>query len=68
MKAKAIGLEHEEKMQACQNSSGEVEVSHTEIPTAYNSKDQLQGNSPPYVFLTLTASSSLNELIYSHYN
>lgn len=51
MKAKAIGLEHEEKMQACQNTSGEVEVSHTEVHTAYNSKDQLQGNSPPLSFI-----------------
>lgn len=47
-------------MQACQNTSGEVEVSHTEILTAYNSKDQPQGNSlplsfPPYVLPILTA-------------
>ena len=60
MKARAIGLEHEEKMQACQITSGEVEVSHTQIHTAYNSKDQLKGNSPPlsfprYVLPTLTA-------------
>lgn len=60
MKAKALGLEYKEEMQACQNTSGEVEVSHTENHTAYNSKDQPQGNSPPlsfppYVLPTLTA-------------
>lgn len=59
-------------MQACQNTSGEVAVSHTEILTAYNSKDQPQGNSPPlsfppYVLPTLTARASLlNELTDSH--
>lgn len=70
MKAKPIGLEHEEKMWACQNTSGEVELSYTEIHTAYNSKDRLQGSSPPlsfppYVLPTLAAwASSLNSLTH----
>lgn len=59
MEAKAIGLEHK-KMQACQNTSGEVKVSHTEIRIACNSKDQLQDSSLPLsicllILLTLTA-------------
>jgi len=53
MKANASGLEHEEEKQACQNTSGEVEVGHTEIHAAFNIKGQLQGNSPPLSFPSL---------------